>query len=252
VAPVAAIASDDGDQQAEADWHRRVVARSLRTARERSIERGGALIHAASQLLDRAGGDGFTVQEVADEAGQSLRTLYQYFESKDDLLLAVFEEAMALYATLIADAIAPLTDPLERLAGALIAAGTIPSRTDGQRNRGLALVRLKLAEVEPELIGRSQAPVTGLLGELVEAAADAGHFDVGQAGAGTTEAAVYLLVALNTASITSRTLGNDIGVESPDAIGVAAFCLRGLGAPQERAWLDRIRRRLRLPRRIPQ
>ncbi len=57
------------------------------------------------------------MQEVADEAGQSLRTLYQYFESKDDLLLAVFEEAMKTYARMIREAIADVDDPLERLGG---------------------------------------------------------------------------------------------------------------------------------------
>ena len=55
-------------------------------------------MQAAARLLERTNGDRFTVQDVADEAGQSLRTLYQYFESKDDLLLAVFEEAMRTYA----------------------------------------------------------------------------------------------------------------------------------------------------------
>jgi Bacterial regulatory proteins, tetR family len=76
-----------------ADWHRRVVGRSLRTAVERSVDRGNALITAAATVLERANGEDITVQDVADEAGQSLRTLYQYFESKDDLLLAVFEAA---------------------------------------------------------------------------------------------------------------------------------------------------------------
>ena len=56
------------------------------------------LIRAAAAVLERSNGEDITVQEVADEAGQSLRTLYQYFESKDDLLLAVFEEAMRTYA----------------------------------------------------------------------------------------------------------------------------------------------------------
>ena len=62
------------------------------------------------------------MQEVADEAGQSLRTLYQYFSSKDDLLLAVYEEAMRTYARLITAAVAQLEDPLERLAGGIMAA----------------------------------------------------------------------------------------------------------------------------------
>ena len=89
-----------------ADWHRRVVGRSLRTATQRSIDRGASLVRAAAVLLERSQGEDFTVQDVADEAHQSLRTLYQYFESKDDLLLAVFEEAMRTYARLIRTAIA--------------------------------------------------------------------------------------------------------------------------------------------------
>ena len=90
---------NDLDTENAADWQRRVVGRSLRTAAARSVDRGNALIRAAATVLERSDGEDITVQEVADEAGQSLRTLYQYFESKDDLLLAVFEEAMRPSAT---------------------------------------------------------------------------------------------------------------------------------------------------------
>ena len=93
--PDAPTAAGPGD---DAAWHARVVQRSLRSATQRSIDRGTSLVQAAARLLERTNGDRFTVQDVADEAGQSLRTLYQYFESKDDLLLAVFEEAMRTYA----------------------------------------------------------------------------------------------------------------------------------------------------------
>ena len=99
---------DEADGDGTADWHDRVVKRSLRTATQRSIDRGISLVQAAARLLERSNGDRFTVQEVADEAGQSLRTLYQYFESKDDLLLAVFEESMQTYARMIGDAIVDL------------------------------------------------------------------------------------------------------------------------------------------------
>ena len=63
------------------------------------------MIRATAKVLERTNGESLTVQEVADEAGQSLRTLYQYFESKDDLLLAVYEEAMGTYARIIVGAI---------------------------------------------------------------------------------------------------------------------------------------------------
>lgn len=110
----------------DAGWRRRVVDRSLQSAAARSVDRSMNLIRAAATVLIRANGDDITVQEVADEAGQSLRTLYQYFSSKDDLLLAVFEEAMITYAAMVRGAIAALDDPLDRLAGALIAASRMP------------------------------------------------------------------------------------------------------------------------------
>ena len=122
-----------------ADWHRRIVDRSLRDATQRSIDRGSALVSAAAALLERSDGGAFTVQDVADEAGQSLRTLYQYFESKDDLLLAVFEETMRTYAQLIERAIAGLTDPLDRLAGALVAAVRMAEAVAAPTERGLQM-----------------------------------------------------------------------------------------------------------------
>ena len=71
-----------------------LVGRSLAEATKRSLDRGASLIRAAATLMERTKGDSFTVQEVANEAGLSLRSFYQHFGSKDDLLLAVYEEAM--------------------------------------------------------------------------------------------------------------------------------------------------------------
>lgn len=227
----------------EADWHRRVVGRSLQAARQRSIDRGAGLIRAAATLLERSGGAGFTVQEVAEEAGQSLRTLYLYFESKDDLLLAVFEEGMRAYARIVADAIVDLDDPLDRLAGALLAARRLPEQSPLGVKGGLSRLRLKLSEVDPELVGRAQAPVASVLTDLVAAAVDAG-----QLPAIDPEAATFLLLTLNTASIHTTTLGNDVGVRAPDVRGVVDFCLRGLGAKLPAERLDRVDARLRLPK----
>jgi AcrR family transcriptional regulator len=235
---------DDVESGAEADWHRRVVGRSLRTARERSVDRGMNLIRAAVTVLDRSNGEDITVQEVADEAGQSLRTLYQYFESKDDLLLAVFEEAMRTYAQMIGRAVADLDDPLDRLAGALLAALRMPEFSGTGVDRGLTRLRLKLSEVEPDLVGRAQSAVTALVAGLVESASAAGRITVPDA-----EAATFMLLSLNAAFITTETLGNDAGVRRPDVFAVATFCLRGLGAEVDGDWLADINTRLRLPAR---
>jgi AcrR family transcriptional regulator len=227
-----------------ADWHQRVVRRSLGAATKRSIDRGSSLIRAAAKLLERSNGDGFTVQDVADEAGQSIRTLYQHFESKDDLLLAVFEEAMRTYRGMIDTAIEDLTDPLERLGGALIAAVRMPEFSGTGVDRGLARLRLGLSEVEPALVARSQSPVTLLLRDLVVAAADAGRIHTGD-----PEAATFMLLALKSAFITSQTLGNDTAVRLPSVSGITIFCLEGLGAHVDEDWCTAVSGKLRLPSR---
>jgi AcrR family transcriptional regulator len=237
-------ASPDSAERAEpmAEWQQRVVRRSLGAATKRSIDRGSSLIRAAAKLLERSNGEGFTVQDVADEAGQSIRTLYQHFESKDDLLLAVFEEAMRTYRALIATAIEDLTDPLDRLGGGLIAALRMPEHSGSGVDRGLARLRLRLSEVEPALVARSQAPVTLLLRDLVVTAAEAGRIHTAD-----PEAATFVLLALKSAFITGQTLGNDTAVRLPSVFGLTIFCLEGLGAPVDEAWCTTVDGKLHLP-----
>ena len=225
------------------DWHRRVVGRSLQSAQRRSIDKGAHLIRAAAKVLERNGGASLTVQEVADEAGQSLRTLYQYFESKDDLLLAVFEEAMKVYARMIREAIEPIEGPLERLAAALIASARLPELHDkAGLDRGLSQLRLQLGQAAPDLLARSQQPVTDLYRELV-----AGAFDGTDSPSGIrVDGGVYLLTSVRTAYVRSSTLGNDLSVELPDPIDLSCFCLAGLGFTRPREWHEDVQSRLHL------
>ena len=48
----------------------------------------------SSSMNDNATGKEFTVQEVVERSGQSLRSFYQYFGGKQELLLALFEESV--------------------------------------------------------------------------------------------------------------------------------------------------------------
>jgi AcrR family transcriptional regulator len=233
---------DELAETGDADWQRRVVGRSLRTAAERSVDRGMTLIRAAATVLERAEGADITVQEVADEAGQSLRTLYQYFESKDDLLLAVFEEAMRTYAVLIEQSISALDDPLERLAGAIIAALRMPEFSAPGFDRGLVRLRLRLSQSRPDLVARAQEALTALVRRLVEAAAASGRLE-----AGDPEAATFMILSLNAAVITAEIVGNDAGVHRPDSLGLTSFCLRGLGGHVEENWYESVNVRLRFP-----
>ena len=70
------------------------MARSLDSARLRAETRVQRFLDAAIELFNSGSGKDFTVQEVVDRSGQSLRSFYQYFGGKHELLLALFEESV--------------------------------------------------------------------------------------------------------------------------------------------------------------
>src|ERR1700754_4129621 len=57
----------------------------------RSQATWAAILEAASQILERRGPSGFNTNDVAERAGVSIGTLYQYFPDKHAILLAVAE-----------------------------------------------------------------------------------------------------------------------------------------------------------------
>ncbi len=238
--PVAIADGGAGSTVAEvAGWQRRVVDRSLDDAKRRSIDRGARLIRAAAKVLDRTNGESLTVQEVADEAGQSLRTLYQYFSSKDDLLLAVYEEAMRTYARLITAAVKSFEDPLERLAGGIMASARMPAMHGSGVDRGLSHLRLQLSQARPALVASAQEPVTVFFRGLIDDAVAAGQLPGVDADTGI-ESATYFVCSLRNSYNTSVTLGNDLGLELPNVVDLSLFSLGGLGAVLPREWHQKV------------
>lgn len=63
--------------------------RRPRQARSRATH--DALLEAAAQIISRHGLAGFTTNAVADRAGVSIGSLYQYFPNKDALMVALIE-----------------------------------------------------------------------------------------------------------------------------------------------------------------
>jgi AcrR family transcriptional regulator len=100
---------------APASWRELAVARSLDPARARAEKRVQRFLDAAFELMARSPDKEFTVQEVVERSGQSLRSFYQYFAGKHELLLALFEESVRTTADALEQSIADVEDPLERL-----------------------------------------------------------------------------------------------------------------------------------------
>jgi AcrR family transcriptional regulator len=90
------------------------VARGLDQARSRAERRVEMFLDAARELMNTNSGE-FTVQEVVERSGQSLRTFYQYFAGKHELLLALFEESIRAAAAHLHEVVAAEGAPLERL-----------------------------------------------------------------------------------------------------------------------------------------
>lgn len=65
----------------------KVVRRRPRQARSQGTV--DALYAATVQLIEREGGDKITMKRVSDVSGYSIGTLYQYFQDRDSLLMAM-------------------------------------------------------------------------------------------------------------------------------------------------------------------
>src|SRR5690242_17522451 len=83
---------DEASAAAETSWRERAVERSLRSARAKAVSRSDRFIQTATELLSETGRTDFTVQELVERSKTSLRSFYQHFGSKDELLLALFED----------------------------------------------------------------------------------------------------------------------------------------------------------------
>ena len=119
-------AATDGDPQTlddaesnDAVWRDRAIERSTRAARERAAVRVQQFLNAAREIIAEKGSTEFTVQEVVDRSKQSLRSFYQYFDGKNALLLALFDQEMELFVERMRETTAA-GDPLDRLRDAVL------------------------------------------------------------------------------------------------------------------------------------
>ncbi|MBV8979976.1 MAG: TetR/AcrR family transcriptional regulator [Acidimicrobiia bacterium] len=164
----------------DASWREQAVSRSLDSARVRAESRVQRFIDAAFELLvDSEPGKDFTVQDVVEKSGQSLRSFYQYFGGKQELLLALFEESVRTTAEQLRARIEGENDPLERLHRFVIEyyAQCRPSaRGKGKKKAPIALAEFaqQLMTAHPEEATHAFAPIVELFDEVLDTAVGAG------------------------------------------------------------------------------
>jgi AcrR family transcriptional regulator len=169
----------------------------------------------------------FTMQDVAERARTSLRTLYEHFGNRDDFVLAVFESAIAEAAGPLRDAVtmvdtagaaAQLRAYVEHLFEATF--------TDEHPEMpALIALHMELARTNPSALARVLAPQQAVLVELVDRGVADGTFR-----ADVEPGALAMLVSLTLiGTLHTNALGSHLGSEV-DAEALVRFCLAAVEA----------------------
>jgi len=206
-------------------WQRQSMERSLQFARVRAHQRSDRFVAAATELMQEQGSPEFTVQDVVERSGMSIRTFYKYFASKEDLLIAVSETVVAREAVprlrALVDAHA---DPLRRLKAFIEGLVDLSTGTTKPVARTLASYQNRLAESRPADLALAMKPQLDLLAELI---ADVARTQPLRPDL-SVERAARLTHYLVLAAVHDRLLGPD-GVAEIPAQTIWQFCISGMG-----------------------
>jgi AcrR family transcriptional regulator len=215
-------------EDAMPEWKRASIERSLQGPRARAQERTDRFVGAAMELMEERGNVDFTVQDVVDRSKMSIRTFYNFFASKDDLLVAVHE-------TILANEVVPrmrarcesVSDPIARVEAYIEGIYELTSNP-GPVSRALTTYSNRLAETRPEDLERAFKPQIDLVIELIRDAEASGRLHSPL----STEAAARLLHHTVLATIHARILG----VERQNGVTAAdlwTFCSSGIGVTND-------------------
>jgi len=212
----------------EPAWRQRAVSRSLTAARSRAEERVQRFLDAAFSLIDEKGSTDFTIQEIIDRSGQSLRGFYQHFEGKNDLLLALFDETIQEAAEDLARVVDAESKPIERLRAFTIRLYEWCDPEDRPRRRGshnrlpIMDFMLQLAPSHPDRVKAAMTPISTMLLELLDQAVAAGAVGVKD----TRHAAALMQQTIFSSWLGNRLVHNPRA--RPNAEETWAFCLHGI------------------------
>ncbi|WP_405864283.1 TetR/AcrR family transcriptional regulator [Streptomyces sp. NBC_00005] len=168
-----------------ASWREQAVARSVDPVRARAEKRVQRFLDAALELIVGESGKDFTVQEVVKKSGQSLRSFYQNFGGKHELLLALLEESVHSTARRLRETVAQEPDALSRLRRFTVEYHRLcrpPTEARSPRSveiLGMADFAQQLLTDDPQEASGAFAPMFALLEEILDEAAAEGSVRAG-------------------------------------------------------------------------
>jgi AcrR family transcriptional regulator len=224
---VAFVSADTSRGPGAESVQEQAVDRSLRRARERAEIRFERIVAAAFSLIGESRGTDFTLQEVAGRAGVSLRTFYQYFNGRDDLLLAVFARGINTTIPLVQREVDKHGSAARQLQAYVETSFRLVFDEERPQSRPLTYYHLRLTQTDPEALGRILAPRNELLLRILRRGVDSGAFrdDI------PLPQLIVLLSQTLLAMMHTNVLGTHYAGESPDVANVWRYCLGAVSPP---------------------
>ena len=181
-------------------------------------------MRSALAILAETGRTDFTVLEVVERSKTSLRSFYQHFATKDELLLALIDAIMTESTAKWRSETEGL--PADEALRVLIAGICVPPDSTKQDsiNRGLTFYNDHLAETKPREYSRVLSGLHDLLAGILTRGVSEGLFRAGLEV--DTTAALIMQSVLGAMRL--RSLGAELNGVPIDAAHIYEFCLRGL------------------------
>ncbi|APE15352.1 TetR/AcrR family transcriptional regulator [Mycobacterium crocinum] len=186
--------------------------------------RESRFMRSALSILAETGRTDFTVLEVVERSKTSLRSFYQHFSTKDELLLALIDTIMAESTKHWRNETDDL--PAAEAMRVLIDRICTPAESTKQDsiNRGLTYYNDHLAESLPTEYSRVLSPLHQLIGEILERGISEGTFRSDLA----VETTAALIMQAVLGAMRLRSLGAELNGVPIDGAHIYDFCVRGL------------------------
>jgi AcrR family transcriptional regulator len=181
----------------------------------------------ALAILGETGRTDFTVLEVVERSKTSLRSFYQHFTTKDELLLALVDKIMSESTkkwredTTGVESAAALRILIDRICT------PAESSTQDRVNRGLTNYNDHLAETLPREYARVLSPLHELIKDIINRGVDEGTFRTGIA----VDATAALIMQTALGAMRLQVLGAELNGAPIDAGHIYEFCLAALVRP---------------------
>ena len=198
--------------------------RSPEAVRADPDSRESRFMRSALSILAETGRTDFTVLEVVERSKTSLRSFYQHFSTKDELLLALIDTIMAESTKHWRAEVDDL--PAAAAMQVLIDRICTPAESTKQDsiNRGLTYYNDHLAESLPREYARVLSPLHELIGEILHRGIDEGSFRPSL----EVETTAALIMQAVLGAMRLRSLGAELNGVPIDGEHIYDFCVRGL------------------------